>query len=132
MILIIISALTVCTIIYVKLNYDLYHTINHAKEWRYMALASLIPIALLTISTNLKWYLAAPLSAAMVSTFIWFFFDGLFNKFRGYNWWFTGTEGYKGKANSDNFLQQFDRPAQILIKTLALVAPIVIYLFTYQ
>lgn len=35
----------------------------------------------------------------------WFLFDGLYNIFRNFNWWYTGSEDGKDDAKTDNLLQ---------------------------
>ena len=103
--------------------------INHKKEWwRWLVTAGTCApsIILFTLSSNFFWYLGLPIVCGMCAAFIWLLFDGIYNKLRGFNWWYTGTDD-PGDAASDNFLQAIPTWTQIILKTVPL--GILIYLY---
>lgn len=104
--------------------------INHKKErWRWLLLALCCSpsIVLFTISSDFFWYIAAPISGGMCALFIWVWFDGIYNKLRGFNFWYTGTDD-EGDAAPDNFLQSIPKWMHILVKTIPLGILIYIYI----
>jgi len=103
--------------------------VKHTKEWLYMAAASLPAIFFFTKASALTWYYAAPLSALMIAFFIWLMFDGFYNKIRGFNWWFTGSDD-KDDAKTDNFLQGLKLWQHVLIKIGGNAVLITTYLIT--
>lgn len=112
------------------LNYRLWlkhKAVKHSKEWFIMAAGCIPSIVLFTKLSPLIWYLSAPLSAAMIAFFIWFFFDGFYNVLRGFNWWFTGSND-TDDAKTDNFLQQLKLWQHVLIKIGGLIIFITLYI----
>ena len=102
--------------------------INHTKEWCFMAIAAAPAIYFYTMASSLAWYFAAPLSALMMAFFIWPFFDGLYNKVRGFNWWFTGSED-ADDAKTDNFLQGLKLWQHVAIKVGGNILLIGLYIY---
>jgi hypothetical protein len=111
----------VVLIITVKLLYDYgqwkkeNYNINHTKEWWIVAACSLPSVIMFTYKSALVWWLALPLSAAMVAFFIWLVFDGIYNLIRLKNWWYTGTNDADDAA-TDNFLQRISLWQHKLLK----------------
>lgn len=103
--------------------------INHKKEW-WRALVSVLTcspsIALFTIASGFTWYIALAVSTGLCFFFFWLMFDGIYNKLRRENWWFTGSDD-KEDAVTDNFLQAIPLALHIIIKTVPL--GILIYLY---
>ncbi len=133
-ILLIAAYLWVCAIIYLKLKHDLKKwkqgkTINHLKEWIQVAIASIPAIIVFKTCSPLPWYFSVPLSACMVMGFIWFFFDGLYNKKRGIYWWFTGTIG-PWSSKVDVLLSKIPGWLHVVIKAAALTVPPTFYFVT--
>ena len=119
-------------IIVLKLILNYYHwldnkAVNHSKEWIAMAVASLPAIYFFTKASALPWYFPAPISALMIAWFIWLLFDGLYNKIRGFNWWFTGSDD-KDDAVTDNFLQSVALWQQKFIKVGGLALFVTLYI----
>lgn len=54
-------------------------------------------------------------------------FDGLYNVFRGYGWFFTGSEDGKGDAVTDNVFQSIPLWATIVIKIGGSLLSIFVY-----
>ncbi len=111
-----------------KLVYDYrlwlrHKNVNHKKEWLIVALACVPSILIFTMESTLTWYFAAPVAGIMDAFFIWLFFDGIYNKLRGYGWWFTGSDD-QDDATTDNILQRLKLWQHILIKTLPLAGSI--------
>ena len=99
--------------------------IAHSKEWCIVAVCSSPAIYLLGERNDFQTIAAA----LMCMGVIWFFFDGLLNKLRGKNWWYTGVK-FSGSAKSDGFLQRFSPGIQKVIKIAALLIPVIIYLYS--
>jgi hypothetical protein len=60
----------------------------------------------------------------------WFLFDGIYNKLRRFDWWFTGSND-KDDALTDNLLQRMSIEQQIYLKgggILISIAVFVMYL----
>lgn len=132
-------------IITVKLAYDYNEwkhgrAVNHPEEWWLMVVAALPAVYFFTMESRLHWiefdsiFLSILvliacifLSAAMMAFFIWLFFDGLYNKVRGYNWWFTGSED-ADDAKTDNFLQGLKLWQHVLIKVGGLALFVTLYI----
>ena len=102
-------------------------SVNHKLGWVTMVLMCSPSIVLFTLSSNFFWYLALPISAGMCSAFIWLWFDGIYNLYRGYGFWFTGSND-KDDAASDNILQSIPLWAQVILKTVPLISLVYIYI----
>ena len=100
--------------------------IAHSKEWFIVAVCSLPAIYLFGERNVFQTIAAIP----MCMGFIWFFFDGLLNKLRGKDFWYTGIR-FAHSAKSDGFLQRFTPKFQMVIKFSALLIPILIYAYSY-
>jgi len=114
------------------LNYRLWlkhKAVKHSKEWFIMAAGCIPSIIIFTMQSKLIWLAAGPLSALMIAFFIWLFFDGLYNKLRGFGWWFTGSDD-ADDANTDNLLQQLPLWLHILLKVGGLALFITVYILT--
>ena len=72
---------------------------------------------------------AFAIPAAMIALFIWLFFDGLYNKVRGFNWWFTGSND-PDDAKTDNFLQRLKLWQHVVIKIGGLALFVTLYILT--
>ena len=105
--------------------------VNHALEWAIMAVLCAYSIYKFTVNHSLPFYTSGPLSAIMVMGFIWFWFDGLYNVIRGYNWGFTGTDD-PDDAKSDKLLKSMPFAAQVFVKFSDLLLPTLIYVLTYR
>lgn len=101
----------------------------HFKEWVLMAIASIPSIILLCKESGLDWYLSAPLAGLMIAFFIWLFFDGLYNKLRGFGWWYNGSDE-EDDAGTDKFLKSIPTWLQGVLKIGGLVLFITIYILT--
>ncbi len=104
---------------------------NHPKEWALLALFCVPSIILFGKESQLDLYISLPLSAIMIAFFIWFFFDGIYNLLRKFNWWFTGSDD-KDDAFTDNILQKLKLWQHVLIKLLPLIASITYYVITMK
>ncbi len=65
----------------------------------------------------------------MCAIFIWVLFDGLYNLFRGYHWWYTGSVD-ADDATTDKLLRKYGTAAHV-IKYAAFVATIIFYIKYY-
>lgn len=89
---------------------DKKYLVNHFKDGIIRCLL-LIPSTLLlvlpTYDLIILQIIIKYLVVIALQAFVWWeFFDGWYNKKRGYSWRFTGTND-KDDALSDNFLQEF-------------------------
>jgi len=119
--------------------------VNHPREWRYMAVAAIVPAAFFGMADSglssilqigvafktLQFWLSFFASGPMMAFFIWLAFDGLYNKLRGFNWWFTGSND-PDDANTDNFLQKLKLWQHVAIKLGGLAISIIIYILTIR
>jgi len=114
------------------LNYRLWlkhKPVKHSREWIIMAAGCIPSIVIFTSESRLIWLAAAPLAGLMIAFFIWLFFDGLYNKLRGFNWWFTGSDD-ADDAKADNFLQRLKLWQHIVLKVGGLALLITVYILT--
>lgn len=123
----ILSAIWVQLVLAAKLAYDLrlwYNreikatskkTVIHWKEWIVMAAACSPSIYYLKKFIHLHWALATIIAGAMCALWLWSWFDGLYNKFRGFNWFYTGSVD-KDDPSTDKFLRKVGIAGQIIIK----------------
>ncbi len=137
----------IIVLIKVMLNYEDWtnvRPINHPKEWRVMALCSLPAVVIFGIKSSLflmpSQYLilevlytaaAFAIPALMIAMFIWLFFDGFYNKVRGFNWWFTGSDD-ADDAGTDNFLQGLKLWQHVVIKVGGLALFITLYIISNE
>lgn len=119
--------------------------INHKLEWKIVVLASLIPaiyfgmantgfsseLQILLAIKHIQFWFSFIASGPMMAFFIWFFFDGLYNKFRGYDWWFTGSDD-PDDAKTDDFLQKLSLWQHVAIKVVGLAIGIILYILTLK
>ncbi len=117
-------------ILIVKLMYDYklwlkHKPVNHLLEWLLMAAFSIPSIILFSNESSLPLFWAYPLSASMCAAFLWFFFNGLYNTIRGYNWWFTGNDG---GSFTDKILKIIGPFAQKILEVMLLLATITFYI----
>lgn len=132
----ILAIILVLIVITVKLIYD-YHLwlshkpVNHKLEWVLMDIACIPSIVLFALHSNLSFVLAIIISALIVADFIWFFFNGIYNKLRGYGWWFTGSGGKDG-AITDKFLMGLKGWQQKVFEIVPLIIFITIYIIYFK
>ncbi len=114
-------------------------TVVHWKEWILMAAACspsiyllqqhieiVIPINLFGWHFVLDWQLRWLIAAGICAFYLWIMIDGLYNKFRGFHWGFTGSVD-PDDAKTDITLRRLPPVLQQLVKWLPFV--ILIYLF---
>lgn len=128
-----IAIILVLITIFVKLTHDLkvwnkQKNINHSKEWLFMVISCGGSIILFALQLEFVLIFGLIISAAMVAFFIWFWFDGLYNSFRGQIWFSTGSEDGKDDAKTDNFLQSIPMWLGIGIKLSGMIGTIYFYI----
>lgn len=101
--------------------------VNHRKEWIFLTLANVPAILIFTWLADYEWYYAAPISSLMIAHFIWLFFDGIYNKLRGFNWWYTGSDD-EDDAFTDDILQHLPVPIHAILKIAGFVGYVTLYL----
>jgi hypothetical protein len=88
--------------------------VNH-KRGALLRLIGLVPVCII-----LGWKFVP-----LVGFLYWFLFDGLYNVWRGFNWWFTGSDD-ADDATTDNILQQIPNWLHIITKTVGIILSIII------
>lgn len=72
------------------------------------------------------WRLMVSIICMLFFTY-WLLFDGLYNKVRGYGWWFTGSDD-PDDAATDNFLQNIPHWLHVTIKLTGTAGSIAAYI----
>ncbi len=101
-------------------------SVAHAKEAWLRCLLLIPSIVIFTIAHpgNSWWHLVYTL--LMCFFVYWLIFDGIYNKLRGYDWWFTGSND-PDDAATDNFLQSIPKWLHILIKLGGVAGGVFLY-----
>lgn len=100
----------------------------HKKGWRLKASTSIPALLILFWVSGFKWYYAAGFSVFMAMSWFLLCFDGFYNIFRGYNFFFRGSEDGKADAKTDNFFQSIPMWAGIAIKIILFAGSTFIYI----
>lgn len=130
------GCVTFFTMVIFKHKYDLKKRragiwITHWKE----TLKILFPFGAVAemffvLATTWHWWVI-PLVALMIMGSHWFFFDGITGLSERKGWWWTGgVDGKKKDSWPDMFLKLFPLTVQKIIKFLALLIPIGVYVLT--
>ncbi len=103
-------------------------SINHTRGAFLRALGLLPCLIFFSLAPKkTKWYIPL-IVLAMIGINYWNLFDGLYNLFRGFGWFFTGSEDGADDAKTDNFLQSIPLWAHVFIKIGGSIATILIYI----
>lgn len=102
-------------------------TVVHWKEWILMAAGSTPSIYLFQSHLSLHWALSWALSGLMCAFYLWVMFDGLYNVFRGFRWFFTGSVD-ADDAKADKLLRRIGLAGQIILKFGGLAVTVFLYL----
>ncbi len=124
------AIIIIVVILIVKIMYDYrlwlkHKPVNHLREWLIMAAFSIPSVILFSNELSIPLFWAYPLSASMCAAFIWFFFNGIYNIIRGYNWWFTGSDG---GSFTDKVLKIIGPFAQKVLEIALLFTTIILYI----
>lgn len=116
----ILSILNILLILTIKIIYDYKQWLNkksihHTLEWVLMVVGMSWAIYKLSTQMNSGLVVNLGIASGMVAFFMWNMFDGIYNKLRGYNWWFTGSND-GDDAKTDNFLQSLSPLMQKVVK----------------
>ncbi len=126
---IIICLLVAIVSFYLVLRWDVYsdvkkwHLFNTTGDSKYLVKHTKEAVlrAVLLIPTSILLFLPErsliqiPIIIAMIIAWWWEFFDGLYNKKRGFTWRFTGSDD-PDDAKSDDFLQKLTFKQQAMLK----------------
>lgn len=116
-------------IFFIVLSIDLFtdlrigDKVNHQRGAIVRVLGLIPCLVCLIVYRPVKWWIAPSLMCFNY----WNLFDGFYNIFRGFGWFFTGSEDGAGDAASDNFLQSIPLWAHICIKILGSLITIFLY-----
>lgn len=106
--------------------------INHTKEW-WLRVALLIPSTILftiPMSYDLPLFLAVMLAPVFMQAFVWWLlFDGIYNKLRGFGWWFNGSDdGANKDSKLDIFLMRLKDWQEAVLKIGLAAGSIILYI----
>lgn len=107
--------------------------IDHSKKWRTVLwVALLIPSIVFFVKAhhgNTWWVLA---NVLLMEFFMYvFLYDGLYNNWRHFDWWFTGSDDGNQDAVTDNFWRSIGKFwTQVIKISMAIMWP-VIYIVSF-
>lgn len=99
----------------------------HKKGWRLKASTSIPALLILFWVSGFKWYYAAGFSIFMAMSWFLVLFDGFYNTFRGFGFFYRGSEDGKNDAITDNFFQSIPMWAGIVIKLVLFAGSTYLY-----
>ncbi len=100
----------------------------HKKGWRLKAVTSIPAIVTLFWVGGYDWYYDGGLSVLMAMSWFLLLFDGFYSLFRGYGFFYRGSEDGKQDAKTDNFFQFIPMWAGIAIKILLFAGSTYLYI----
>lgn len=108
------------------------YNLNHTKEW-WLRVALLFPsVTGFALLLPVNWIAGCGLSAAMCAFVWWLLFDGIYNKLRGFGWWYNGSDDGEGlDANTDEWLRGRKLWVQIAVKVGLAVLFTTLYIIVY-
>jgi Trk-type K+ transport system membrane component len=98
----------------------------HKKGWRLKAVTSMPALCILFWVSEYKWYYAAGFSIFMAMSWFLLNFDGFYNAFRGFGFFYRGTNDIDD-AKTDNFFQSIPMWLGILIKLILFAGSTYLY-----
>jgi len=101
--------------------------VNHAKEGWLRATLLLIPTLILISAHPNKTLWPVVYTLLLEGFWYWFLFDGIYNRIRGFDFWYTGTND-KDDAKTDNFLQSMPPWVHKVIKITAVIVATWLYI----
>lgn len=105
--------------------------INH-KRTLMIRVVLLIPSTVwFTLSHPGQMVWTGLLAAAMQGFFFWLFFDGLYNRLRGFDWWFDGGSEEKDSSQLDGMLAKIGDFGEKIIKISGTIISVGIYILSY-
>lgn len=99
----------------------------HKKGWRLKAVTSIPAIVTLSWVGGYDWYYDGGLSVFMSMSWFVFWFDGLYNVFRGFEFFYLGTND-NDDAKTDNFFQSIPIWVGIAIKIVLITGSTLLFL----
>ena len=132
----ILAIVFIIIVVIVKLLYDYnlwkkHIYVKHSTEWLFMVIGSGYSIYYFAEHSKFAWWFSYPLVALMCAAFIMFFFNGLYNTARNFNWWFLGDVGSKS-AITDKFFKKVGSFWQKTIQIGLLIGTITIYIIYFK
>lgn len=104
-------------------------SVNHTDEAWLRVLLMIVPTVFFCIAHTPAFNIWVLIDVALMQLFIfWLLFDGIYNKLRGFGWWFAGSDDPDDSV-LDNFLQEYPVAGAIL-KIGGSILFITIYIFT--
>lgn len=103
--------------------------VKHKKEFWIRFYLLLPSIILFTAFHPFIWWIGLILVSIMEGFTFMLLFDGFYNRLRGDNFWFTGSDD-EDDASTDNFLQRLSKVQLILFKTIPTAISIFFYIYT--
>ncbi len=101
--------------------------VNHTREGIMRAILLLPSLFFFLFYRDpFPWWMV-PVTIVMVQFWYWLLFDGIYNRLRGFNWWFTGSDDHDD-AKADDFLQSIPRWLHVFIKIAGIVISTTFYI----
>lgn len=108
----------------------IHRAVDHGAEAWLRVLLMIVPTVLFCISHTPQFDIWVLANVALMEFFtFWLLFDGLYNRIRGYGWWFAGSDD-EDDAWLDNIIQAWPWMAKI-IKITGAILFVTIYIITY-
>ena len=107
-----------------------HRAVIHGKEAWVRAILLAPSCYYMSTDLPLQWYWGLSISAFAEASMWWLLFDGLYNVFRGYNWWFTGSVD-PDDASTDTFLRKLKKWQHIALKFALIATSLAAYMFAY-
>lgn len=101
--------------------------VNHTKEWWIRAALLFPSVGSFAAALPVHWVKGCIISAVMIAFVWWLLFDGLYNKLRGFGWWFNGSKDAANDGWLDSLLMEMDDWQEALLKIL----PASFFIFVY-
>lgn len=107
-----------------------HHSVDHGAEAWLRILLMIVPTVFFCIAHTPEFDIWVLTNVGFMQFFtFWLLFDGLYNKLRGYGWWFAGSDD-QDDPFLDDLIQKYPKLAAIL-KVAGAVIFITIYILTY-
>lgn len=106
--------------------------IDHSKKWRTVLwVALLVPSIYFFTAAHSGSWLWVLANVLLMEFFIYvFLYDGLYNSWRHFDWWFTGSDDGNQDAVTDSFWRSIGKGWTQMIKISGMIVTTVVYIVT--
>lgn len=103
----------------------------HKKGWRLKAVTSAPALIALSFASNFIWVVSLIVTSILLMCLFLLFFDGFYNTFRGFGFWYRGSNDLDD-ASTDDFFQSIPIWAGVALKILLVSGSILLYIIGYS